>query len=97
LSRPALFLVHDDGTAVNKKTLELTGLAATASDFATDLLVWAYDKSDMSVRLDVETGTLDQILLDAESRSNKSASSGYNVRLGSSGYNARLRGGRDTE
>ena len=43
-----------------------TGLAAMDFHFADDLKVWAYDKGDFSIRLDVSTGPLDQILLDME-------------------------------
>ena len=31
-----------------------------------DMKVWVYDKGDFSMRLDVETGTFEHILLDAE-------------------------------
>jgi hypothetical protein len=34
--------------------------------FSDDMMVWAYDKSDLSIRLDAETGTFEQILLDIE-------------------------------
>lgn len=44
----------------------VSGLARQTGAFAKDLRVWIYDKGDFSMRLDVETGTFDQILLDAE-------------------------------
>ena len=31
-----------------------------------DMKVWVYDKGDFSMRLDVETGTFERILLEAE-------------------------------
>lgn len=43
-----------------------TGLAATDFHFADGLSVWSFDKGDFSIRMDVSTGPLDQILLDLE-------------------------------
>jgi hypothetical protein len=43
-----------------------TGLGSQIGAFAMDMRVWIYDKSDVSLRLDAETGTLEQILLSAE-------------------------------
>lgn len=43
-----------------------TGLAGTDFQLAEGLSVWAYDKGDFSIRMDVSTGPLDQILLDLE-------------------------------
>jgi uncharacterized protein YjbI with pentapeptide repeats len=38
----------------------------TAADFqlADDLRVWSYDKADYTIRMDVETGMFEQVLLD---------------------------------
>lgn len=44
----------------------VTGLGRQTGGFAKDLRVWIYDKADFSMRLDAETGTLEQILLAAE-------------------------------
>lgn len=78
LPRPVLFLVHGDGypsteARSNIKGIvkparglgdpSLTGLAAADFQFAEDLRVWSYDKADYSIRLDVETGMLEDILL----------------------------------
>jgi hypothetical protein len=65
LAKPALFLVHGQGTNV-QPTAEHTGLVTETHEFSTDIKVWAYDKSDLSIRLDPETGTFEQILLEAE-------------------------------
>jgi hypothetical protein len=65
LSRATLYLVHGPGDAV-ADNLETSGAAAATGKFASDVRVWAYDKADISVRLDVETGTLEQILLESE-------------------------------
>lgn len=43
-----------------------TGLGSQIGALAEDIRVWIYDKSDVSMRLDAETGTLEQILLSAE-------------------------------
>jgi hypothetical protein len=104
LSRPAVFLVHGAGAPV-AKTVELTGLAATARDFATDLLVWAYDKGDMSVRLDISTGTLEQILVEAEAnpevqfagQAARVRFAGQAARMQFAGQAARLRGNRSSD
>ncbi len=41
-----------------------SGLGAQDFSFADDLKVWSYDKSDFTVRLDVDSGTFEQVLLD---------------------------------
>lgn len=43
---------------------DLSGTASADFQIADDIRVWPYDKSDYSIRLDVTTGQLDQILLD---------------------------------
>lgn len=43
---------------------DLSGVAAADFQLADDILVWPYDKADYSVRMDVMTGQLEQILLD---------------------------------
>ena len=42
-----------------------TGAAKMSSTSADDLLVWSYDKNDISLRLDTESGKLEDILLGA--------------------------------
>lgn len=44
----------------------LSGLGHQTGALAKDMKVWVYDKGDFSMRLDVDTGTLDDILLYAE-------------------------------
>jgi len=41
------------------------GLAVADFQFADDIKVWAYDKADYTVRMDVATGMFEQVLLDA--------------------------------
>ena len=75
LARPQIFLVHGDGApaedaaAIQQRMrggVDQGGMATRNLKFADDVQVWAYEKSDFSVRLDPEIGPLDQILLEAE-------------------------------
>ncbi|WP_064841726.1 MULTISPECIES: hypothetical protein [unclassified Rhizobium] len=43
-----------------------TGLGSQIGALARDMKVWIYDKDDISMRLDAQTGTLEQILLSVE-------------------------------
>jgi uncharacterized membrane protein YgcG len=84
----------------------ITGLGSQAQAFAKDLRVWIYDKGDFSMRFNVETGPLEQILLAAETswdprdptgsngRSSGGRSSGAMGR--SSGSMGRSSGGRSS-
>jgi hypothetical protein len=80
VERPCIFIVHGKGELVNLEETDppgdpqdsraprptyLTGLAAAGFDFADGLRVWSYDKADYSIRMDVETGMFEDILLDA--------------------------------
>ena len=60
-----------------------SGVAATPRSFSEDMQVWAYDKGDFSIRMDVETGTFEQILLDVEMSTDRLGMtfSGKTVRL----------------
>jgi hypothetical protein len=64
-----------------------TGVAATPRSFSEDMMVWAYDKGDFSIRMDVESGTFEQILLDTELSADR-------IKIQYSGQKARLRGDR---
>lgn len=78
LPRPVIFLVHGTGIAATEagganphvsrapRIPELTGLVAAGFDFADDVRVWFYDKADYTVRMDVETGMFEDVLLQAE-------------------------------
>jgi hypothetical protein len=102
LAKPALFLVHGPGEIAEERagagpaagapaTADRTGVAATDYDHPADLRVWSYDKGDFSIRLDIETGPLDQILLDMELESDRMRSySGADVRM--RGADVRMRG-----
>jgi hypothetical protein len=80
LPKPAIFLVHGPGSdpeawrpAINLPNARVdrapadadrTGVASTPSSFSEDMRVWSYDKSDHSLRLDSDSGTFEQILLE---------------------------------
>ncbi len=64
-----------------------TGVAATPRSFSEDMMVWAYDKGDFSIRMDVETGTFEDILLETELSPERS-------KITFAGKNVRLRGDR---
>jgi len=57
------------------------------------LRMWEYDKGDFSIRMDVETGPFEQILLEAVLRGGSTLSSGADLR--SSGADLRISGGAD--
>lgn len=119
LSQPAIFLVHGPGTPVESPepgsglpssrvarsapSVSHTGVAARDMVFADDIHFWAYDQGDFSLRLDMETGPLKDILLDMELRPERPTSSysGSHARIYSgshariySGSHARVGGGR---
>ncbi len=64
-----------------------SGVASTPRSFSEDMMVWAYDKGDFSIRMDVETGTFEQILLEAELSADR-------IKIQYAGQKARLRGDR---
>jgi hypothetical protein len=75
LPKPTIFLVHGGGTDVpskgfaagkqNQPDMDASGMAARDFEWESDVKYWEYDKDDVSLRLDVVTGTLDEILVDA--------------------------------
>jgi hypothetical protein len=75
LAKPVILLVHgpgeDVGASVPTAGLDQVGVAASAAGYAGELKLWRYDKSDISIRLDAETGTLEQILLETELKSDR--------------------------
>lgn len=46
--------------------VDLSGQAATIGDFAADIRVWEYDRADFSLRLDIDSGPLERILIERE-------------------------------
>jgi hypothetical protein len=116
LPRPALFLVHGDGEDVTEEggrkkisvarapgEPSLTGVVAADFQFADGIKAWSYDKADHTIRLDVETGEFEDVLLNmffdgggpsvSGSRVSGSRVSGSRV-SGSRVSGSRLSGGR---
>ena len=71
-----------------------TGLAASDFQFAEALRVWSYDKADYTIRMDVETGMFEQVLLDAELDEDAIATFSGGQRARVSGQRARVSGQR---
>jgi len=103
LPKPAMFLVHGPGEPVTvsrhepRSSLETSGVVAREWEFSADartadpeLRRWDYDKGDFSIRLDIETGPLEQILLAACLRGGPSYASGSDLRT--SGSDLRISG-----
>ena len=65
LASPALFFVRGDGDKL-AKTLELTGLSRIPEEIDPDLMVWKVERDDLTIRLDVTTGSYGRVLLDYE-------------------------------
>jgi hypothetical protein len=77
MPRPALFLVDGEGEPVTAggppqrgarapAKPSMTGLGAADFQFAADIEVWFYDKADFTIRMDVATGTFEDVLLEAQ-------------------------------
>lgn len=76
LPQPALFMVHGDGDEITPNDLpdefasrsptspSITGLPAADFQFSDDMRYWSYDKADYTIRLDIESGMFEQVLLD---------------------------------
>ena len=61
----------DPKAAREPSVTDKTGVAATAKSFSEDMYVWEYDKGDFSIRMDLQTGPWEQILLEAELSSDR--------------------------
>ena len=105
LSRPAIFVVHGDGVKaqptanenngpVPPGTVDQSGVAAKGWDFMDDIRLWEYDRGDFSLRLDVESGTLEDILLEIELEEGLDESFYSGSRASVSGSRARVSGSR---
>ncbi|MFO1035538.1 MAG: hypothetical protein U1E45_01720 [Geminicoccaceae bacterium] len=99
LDRPALFTVWGDPKPASSG-VDATGIALNDREFAPDLQVWTFDRSDVMVRFDVDVGTIEDLLEpdypdedELSYRGKNVRSSGKNVRLRFGGKNVRLRGG----
>ena len=77
LPKPAIYLVHGEGRPVQgvgkvrnpapgaQPTVDDTGVIAEEFDLESDVHVWEYDKGDFTLRIDIASGTFDDILLEA--------------------------------
>lgn len=102
LAKPALFLVHGPGEIAEERvgagapadgapvTTDRTGVDTQDDAHPQDMRVWSYDKGDFSIRLDIETGPFDQILLDMELEADRRSYAGADVRM--RGADVRMRG-----
>jgi len=70
LSAPAVFLVHGDGASLPAGEGEVSighlGVEFKDQTFASSVRVWAYDKLDMTIRIEIASGWLDDLLLGRE-------------------------------
>jgi hypothetical protein len=77
---------------------DLSGLAAADFQFADGIMVWSYDKADHTIRMDVETGEFEDVLLNMFFGGGGPAVSGSRVSgsrvSGSRVSGSRLTGGR---
>ena len=62
---PAAAAAHDRNPSRAPGDPSLTGLAAAEFEFADEVRVWSYDKADYTIRMEVDTGMFEQVLLDA--------------------------------
>jgi hypothetical protein len=92
LARPAVFLVHGAGADIDAEPVQ-TGLGTKEPELLSDMKAWDYDRDDFLLRIDVEVGPLERILLEAELGSGGSRVSygGEQVRLRYGGEQVRLR------
>lgn len=58
---------------------EYGGLASSEFQFADDIRVWSYDKSDYTIRMDVASGMIEQVLLEPTFASVDASVSGAKV------------------
>lgn len=102
LPRPSMFLVHGTGFTIDadnwkggRSSLEQSGVIAREWEFSGDdnLSYWEYEKGDFSVRLDMEAGPFEQILLMAALRAGADmADRATGIRSGASLAGASLAG-----
>jgi hypothetical protein len=66
LDAPYVFLVHGPGTEiVEPSSIAEVGVEMKDEDFLLGVRMWSYDKVDFSVRIEITSGWLEEILLDA--------------------------------
>lgn len=66
LDAPYVFLVHGPGTEiVEPASISEVGVEMKDENFLKGVRMWSYDKIDFSVRIEITSGWLEEILLDA--------------------------------
>ncbi|HIP77302.1 MAG TPA: hypothetical protein EYH07_02410 [Kiloniellaceae bacterium] len=67
LDAPYVFLVHSKGEEVKEPDLHIGQIGVEMKDerFLDGVRMWSYDKVDFSVRIQITSGWLEEILLDA--------------------------------
>ena len=80
--------------AVPPGSVDLSGVAAKSWDITENIRVWSYDKGDYSIRMDIETGMFEDILLgiECDEDSDEAFYSGSRARV--SGSRAQVSGSR---
>ncbi len=89
--------VGPPGISIAPGEPSLTGVAAADFQFADGIMVWSYDKADQTIRMDVETGEFEDVLLNMYFGGGGPAVSGAKVsgwRSGAKVSGAKLSGGR---
>jgi hypothetical protein len=89
LPKPVIMLVFGPGVPLGPPPPNIleSDQAARDWEFSAGLFQWNYDKMTMSIRLDMESGTLEQILLEAALTGTGGSYAGANV--GIAGANVR--------
>jgi hypothetical protein len=98
LPKPAIFVVHGTGTVIklpNRSDVDTSGVVRKEWEFSaipagSDLFYWEYEKGDFSLRLDIESGPFEQILLAPILRGGSPLVSGSDLRT--SGSDLRISG-----
>lgn len=92
LAKPTIFVVDDAQEIPFDDKLQVTGLPAEPPEFYDDVRVWVVDRDDLGLRLDLESGTFQRILLEAELQGDRAggAYAGASVRM--SGASLRMSG-----
>ena len=77
LRQPSVFLVHGPGEPVPPEApppskTEFSGVAARDWDFEGDVRVWKYDRLDYTLRCDIDTGPLEDLLVNTATLGSRS-------------------------
>jgi hypothetical protein len=54
------------GLAPSPTKLDKSGVAAKTWEFASDVRIWEYDRGDFSLRLDIDSGPLERLLINCD-------------------------------